>query len=90
MLAALAVPASLATSLHATGTTTTSVLWGSRLMSDVFTTTTPPGFTASSNLSREGRLRAMRPWGCLVTGAPIWWSLRTTVQLQVPPRISGP
>ncbi len=59
-------------------------------MSEVLTTMMPPGRTASSNLSSEGRFRAMRPWGDLLMGDPMGRSESTTVQLQVPPRISGP
>ena len=90
MLAALGLPHSMATSLAGTGTTVTSVRCGRRLMREVLTTMTPPGRTASSNLSREGRFKAMRPWGDLLMGDPMGRPDSTTVQLQVPPRISGP
>jgi len=54
-----------------TGTTVTSVRLGSRLISDVLTTTIPPGLSASSNLSSEGRLSTMSACGRLEIGDPI-------------------
>ena len=50
----------------------------------------PPGRTMGMYLSREGRLRAIRMSGRSVSGEPILLSATTTVQLAVPPRISGP
>jgi len=56
----------------------------------VLTTITPPGRTADSNFSSDGRLSTMRACGLRVIGEPTGLSDSTTVQLHVPPRISGP
>jgi hypothetical protein len=90
MLAPRGFPSSSAISLAGTRTTRTSVRAGSRLISDVLSTISPPGLTSGSNLSSEGRFMASSARGCWTTGEPTGRSPITTVQLQVPPRISGP
>ena len=52
--------------------------------------TQPPETTPASNLDREGSLRAISSVGWANTGEPTGLSERTTEQLAVPPRISGP
>ena len=50
----------------------------------------PPGTTAFSYLSREGLFITIRTLGFWTMGEPTVLSLRITLQLAVPPRISGP
>ena len=50
----------------------------------------PPGATVDSNLSSEGRFIAIRISGSEIMGEPTGASLIITLQLAVPPRISGP
>jgi hypothetical protein len=57
---------------------------------DEFTTSTPPGLTNGSYLSSDGRFMAITAVGYFTNGEPISSSDTTTVQLAVPPRISGP
>ena len=90
MLAAFALPASSAIWLAATGTTMMSVRTAGRLIRLVLTTRIPPGRTSGSNLSIDCRFSTIAPCGRFVTGEPTCRSDSTTVQLQVPPRISGP
>ena len=52
--------------------------------------TTPPGSTALMNLSKEGRFMAMNTLGLVTRGEPMASSETHTLQLAVPPRISGP
>src|SRR5215207_4186836 len=50
----------------------------------------PPIASVSSYLSNDGKFKAMASGGFLTSGEPISSSAITTVQLAVPPRISGP
>ena len=50
----------------------------------------PPGTTASSNFSREGRFMTISEVGRVTRGESISSSESMTEQLAVPPRISGP
>ena len=56
----------------------------------LLTNTVPPGATRLSNFARAARFMAMTSLGLSTKGAPIRSSLIITVQLAVPPRISGP
>ena len=58
--------------------------------SELFTNSNPPGLTSGSYFSIEGMLKITAMLGCRTMGAPISSSERMTVQLAVPPRISGP
>ena len=91
MLAPRGLPSSLAISLAGTLTTVDVVARrASRSMSDVLMSSSPPGRTSGSNLSSDGRFMASTARGDRITGEPTGRSEITTVQLQVPPRISGP
>ena len=50
----------------------------------------PPFSTVDSNLSSEGRFIAIKTLGVVIIGEPTFSSLTITLQLAVPPRISGP
>ena len=50
----------------------------------------PPGSTASSYLSSEGKFMATRQSGFATMGEPTGVSLIMIEQFAVPPRISGP
>ena len=50
----------------------------------------PPGTTSFSNFSRDGRFMATSTSGVVTSGDPMVASERHTLQLAVPPRISGP
>ena len=60
------------------------------MIREELTTMIPASATVFSNLSREGRFMATTAVGLSTTGEPIGSSDRTTVQLAVPPLISGP
>jgi len=90
MLAALRLPTELAISFAENLITVTSSRSDCRLISDELISSTPPSRTSPSNLSSEGRFMASTARGVRITGEPTGRSEITTVQLQVPPRISGP
>ena len=90
MFAARGLPSELAISLAGTLTTVRSVRAGSRLISEELISSSPPGRTSPSNLSSDGKFIASTARGERITGEPTGRSEITTVQLQVPPRISGP
>jgi hypothetical protein len=50
----------------------------------------PPSRISGSNFSSDGRFIATTARGDRITGEPTGLSEITTVQLAVPPRISGP
>ena len=56
----------------------------------LLTNTVPPGATRLSNFARAARFMATTSLGRSTRGAPMRSSLMITVQLAVPPRISGP
>ena len=70
--------------------TCTSVRAGARGMSELLTSSQPPGCANGSNLSSEGRFMTMTQVASVTMGAPISSSEMMTLQLAVPPRISGP
>ena len=59
-------------------------------MTELLTKIMPPGCTSSWNFRREGRFSTMSSEGRAKTGEPTRSVERTTEQLAVPPRISGP
>jgi hypothetical protein len=61
-----------------------------RFVKEALAISTPPEATIGSYLSRDGRFMTMAALGLRTSGEPISSSGTTTVQLAVPPRISGP
>jgi len=59
-------------------------------MSEELTISTPPGRTDGANFSSDGRFMTTASLGREMMGEPMGLSATTTVQLAVPPRISGP
>ena len=59
-------------------------------MSEELISNNPPERMSGSNFSSDGRFMATTARGERITGDPTGLSETTTVQLQVPPRISGP
>ena len=91
MLADLPVPTSVSARwLAGTYSTSMSSRTACRLMSELLTISSPPGRISGSNLSMEGRFITIAAEGLGTTGEPISPSETMTVQLAVPPRISGP
>ena len=90
MLVTRTWPISVAASVAGMSTISRSVRAGGVTISDWLMTSSPPGLTSGSYFSSEGLLKTTTMLGCIHTGEPIGSSLTTTVQLAVPPRISGP
>ena len=67
-----------------------SVLVGLVLIREESRIIKAPGFNCFSNFSIEGWFRQITTSASLTTGDPIGSSEKTTEQLAVPPRISGP
>jgi|GEM_PF-2417456 len=70
--------------------TLTSSLATFLVMIELSTMMSPPGTTSFSNFSRDGRFMATSMSGSVTSGDPMGSSDRQTLQLAVPPRISGP
>ena len=90
MLEALSFPSSEAFSLAGTSITLISSLLEVSGTSELLIKSVPPGTTMDWNLVREGRFITTRTSASLMSGQLIGRSETTTVQLAVPPLISGP
>ena len=90
MLARVVTPFSPAMRVAGTYTACTSCRRTFRSTSVESTKIHPPGFTASSYLSSDGRFITISTSGWSTMGEETGSSPMTTEQLAVPPRISGP
>ena len=83
-------PASSARAVAGTAHTVTPGISGMRGTSVLSTITKPPGCTLCSNLSSDGWFMTTSTSGLSTSGLPMGSSEMHTLQLAVPPRISGP
>src|ERR1019366_2236550 len=90
MLAACLAPDSAAASLAGTAISSMSLRVASRVTRLLLVNKRPPAFILGLKASMEGLFMIISDSGELITGDPIGSSEITTVQLAVPPRISGP
>ena len=90
MFASFLKPASSAMAVAGMAHMRTPSISGMRWTSVESATTMPPSATLRSNLSRDGWFMATSTSGASTSGLPMGSSERHTLQLAVPPRISGP
>ncbi len=90
MFAALSFPAEAASSLAGTTTALTSLRVTGRLISELLIRSNPLFCSFGSKASIEGLFMTITERGRSVVGDPTSSLETITVQLAVPPRISGP